>query len=151
VSNKKGGTAAMGIIVSVLIIGAIGAVGYYQVNIAPGIFASSSSTTTQAASCTPSSCINVTIPNGAGSGATSCPAGCYLPYKFTVVVGVNNTVIWTNNDVAPHTVTAKDGSFNSGNMNPGDTFEFTFTQPGSYEYGCSYHSWMNGTVVVVAG
>lgn len=141
----------MGIVVSILIVAAIGAVGYYQVAIAPSVFTSTTTTSTTTAACTPSSCVNVTIPNGAGSGASGCPAGCYLPWTVTVVVGTNNTVVWTNNDVAPHTVTAKDGSFNSGNMNPGDVFQFTFTAPGTYEYGCNYHPWMNGTVIVKSG
>jgi len=69
----------------------------------------------------------------------------------TVVIGVNNTVTWVNNDSAPHTVTADDGSFDSGNIAPAGTFTFTFTRPGTYEYYCAYHNWMLGTVIVKAG
>jgi len=73
----------------------------------------------------------------------------YDPDNITVVIGVNNTVIWTNNDNEPHTVTATDGSFDSGNMNPGATFTYTFTKPGAYSYICTYHPWMRGYVTVL--
>ena len=74
----------------------------------------------------------------------------FNPSTITVVIGVNNTVEWVNDDIAPHTVTANDGSFSSGNLNPGDTFSFTFTKQGTYMYHCNYHSWMLGTVIVKA-
>jgi len=61
---------------------------------------------------------------------------------------VNNTVEWKNNDDTPHTVTAVDKSFDSGNLNAGDVFTHTFTTPGTYQYSCSYHPWMKGTVIV---
>lgn len=50
----------------------------------------------------------------------------YSPQNVTVVKGVNNTVTWVNNDDVPHTVTATDGSFNSGNLNAGQTWAYTF-------------------------
>jgi plastocyanin len=74
----------------------------------------------------------------------------YSPATITVVIGVNNTVKWTNNDIAPHTVTATDHSFDSGNMNQGDSWSYTFTQPGIYTYFCTYHPWMKATVIVIA-
>ena len=74
----------------------------------------------------------------------------YDPDNITVVIGVNNTVVWTNNDNIPHTVTASDGSFDSGNMNPGATFTYTFTKPGSYQYICTIHPWMHGYVTVIS-
>ena len=88
--------------------------------------------------------VHVSIIPGAGSYATG-----YDPDNITVVIGVNNTVMWTNNDNEAHTVTASDGSFNSGNMNPGATFTYTFTTPGTYTYICTYHPWMRGYVVVI--
>lgn len=74
----------------------------------------------------------------------------YAPGTITVMIGVNNTVTWTNDDTAPHTVTATDHSFDSGNLNPGDTWSYTFTKPGTYNYICTYHPWMRGTIIVVA-
>jgi plastocyanin len=73
----------------------------------------------------------------------------YTPADITVVVGVNNTVKWTNNDNMAHTVTTTDGSIDSGRMNPGATFVYTFTKPGVYHYTCTYHLWMQGTVTVL--
>lgn len=86
-----------------------------------------------------------------GSGANASIAQSYSPDPVTVVIGVNNTVTWTNDDSAPHTVTANDGSFNSGNMAPTGTFTYTFTAPGTYHYHCIYHPWMVATVIVKAG
>jgi plastocyanin len=88
--------------------------------------------------------VHVSIIPGASSYATG-----YDPDNITVVIGVNNTVIWTNNDNEPHTVTASDGSFDSGNINPGATFTYTFTKPGTFRYFCTPHPWMHGYVTVV--
>ncbi len=85
----------------------------------------------------------------AGSGVNVNLPG-YTPTDITVVIGINNTVKWTNNDNMPHTVTASDGSFDSGSMNPGATYLYTFTKPGVYHYVCTYHNWMHGTVTVVS-
>jgi len=100
-----------------------------------------------------SSGVAVSIPSGAGS-----PSGApgYSPDKITLVVGANNTVTWTNNDSAHHTVTSSSvpsgaTSFNSGDLAPGATYSYTFTTPGTYTYICNYHTWMTATVTVVAG
>ncbi len=85
------------------------------------------------------------------SGAADSVSYSFSPLQVTVVIGVNNTVTWVNNDNAAHTVTAKDGSFGSGNMGAGSSFTYTFTRPGTYTYYCAYHEWMVGTVVVKAG
>lgn len=88
--------------------------------------------------------VTVILPAGVGSSNTLN----YDPPSITVVIGVNNTVTWVNNDQAIHTVTASDNSFNSGNILPGASFTYTFTTPGTFTYSCIYHSWMKGTVVV---
>ncbi len=97
-----------------------------------------------------SSGVAVSIPNGAGDGPQAAPG--YTPDKITVVIGVNNTVTWTNNDPIHHTVTSVsgNGSLNSGDMAQGATYSYTFTKPGTYNYYCVYHVWMTGTVVVEA-
>ncbi len=97
--------------------------------------------------------VKVSIPSGAANPSN---APGYAPDNITLVVGVNNTVTWSNDDTAPHTVTSVNvpagaTSFDSGNMNSGQTFSYTFTVPGTYKYHCSYHSWMTGTVTVIAG
>jgi len=71
----------------------------------------------------------------------------FSPEDLTINVG--DTVTWTNNDDSPHTVTADDDQFNSGNMNEGVTWSYTFTEAGSYDYHCNYHGSMTGTVTVV--
>ncbi|MDE1852852.1 MAG: cupredoxin domain-containing protein [Thaumarchaeota archaeon] len=91
--------------------------------------------------------VTVTIVPGAGTITTS--AG-YSPETVVVVVGVNNTVTWINDDTLPHTVTARDGSFDSGNLNPGQSYNHTFDALGVFDYYCTYHWWMHGTVVVKA-
>ncbi len=96
--------------------------------------------------------VTVNIPPG-GSDPNNGPG--FAPDKITVVIGVNNTVTWFNNDTSPHTVTSTivplgASAFDSGNMVWLTTFTYTFTVPGTYQYGCSYHPWMTGTVVVKA-
>ena len=142
---SKSGSSLAGITLAVIIAAAIVSIGYFQVDVAPVIFTTTTTTTTTAVACTPSNCVNVTIPAGAGT-----PAGApgYAPDTIVVVIGVNNTVNWVNADSSIHTVTANDNSFNSGNMNQGDSFVYTFTTPGTYKYHCIYHSWMQGTVIV---
>jgi FtsP/CotA-like multicopper oxidase with cupredoxin domain len=92
----------------------------------------------------------VSIPQGAYL-ASNAPG--YSPDTVTVVIGVNNTVEWTNNEnVTIHTVTSVsgNGSLNSGDIKPGGNYQYTFTTPGTYDYFCTYHSWMKGVVVVKA-
>ena len=101
------------------------------------------------------SAVVVSIPNGAGVGPSAAPG--YSPSTVTVVIGINNTVTWTNNDTASHTVTPANEpagatwSVGSGNMVANAAYSFTFTVPGTYTYSCAYHNWMMGTVVVKAG
>jgi plastocyanin len=57
-------------------------------------------------------------------------------------------VTWTNQDFAPHTATADDGSFDTGRLDQGETGSVTFDQPGTYTYTCTFHPNMKGTVVV---
>ncbi len=54
-------------------------------------------------------------------------------------VAPGTTVTWTNLDQLQHTVTADDGSFDSGFLDPGASFSFTFAQPGRYQYYCQPH------------
>ncbi len=89
--------------------------------------------------------VQVSIVPNAGTNESS-PG--YSPDVIHVVIGVNNTVTWTNNDQVTHTVSAIDGSFDSGLLQPGQIFVETFDTPGTYQYHCQIHPWMNGTVIV---
>ncbi|MGH2661199.1 MAG: PLDc N-terminal domain-containing protein [Actinomycetota bacterium] len=68
-------------------------------------------------------------------------------------IAVGTTVTFVNEGNNPHTVTADDGSFDSGNLDPGDSFTATFDEPGRQPYACRYHGapggfGMSGTVLV---
>jgi len=73
----------------------------------------------------------------------------FQPGSLTVPAGT--TVTWINYDPAAHTVTASDGSFDSGEILSGGRFMFTFANPGTYAYGCRIHPEMQGTIQVVSG
>lgn len=66
----------------------------------------------------------------------------------TLEVEAGTTVTFTNEDGFAHTATAKDKSFDSGNLEQDATFEQTFDTPGTYEYLCAIHNSMTGSVVV---
>lgn len=66
-------------------------------------------------------------------------------------IGTGGTVTWTNVGEVAHTVSADDGAFDSGDLDPGDTFEHTFEEAGTYSYVCAFHPNMVGTIEVVDG
>lgn len=66
-----------------------------------------------------------------------------------VVVQVGGKVIWQNQDTAPHTATADDGSFDTGTIEKGKIGSETFKEPGTFTYFCEIHPTMHGTVEVV--
>jgi plastocyanin len=76
----------------------------------------------------------------------------FTPQNVTLVIGVNNTVQWTNDDSADHTVTAlgSPALFDSHILPPKATFVYQFTKPGVYPYICTLHSWMHGWITVKA-
>jgi plastocyanin len=84
----------------------------------------------------------------AGSTGVTIKNFTFLPGTTTVHVG--DTISWTNQDIAPHTATAKDGSFDTGTINKGKTGSHTFTKAGTFPYICSIHPNMKGTVTVLA-
>jgi plastocyanin len=124
---------------------AVGMIGYLVVlpNLAYTTQTGTTSTTTSVSS---SHVVSVSISPGA---ATDVNSKGYSPDTISVVLGVNNTVSWTNRDSSPHTVTQDGGGFDSGNLPPGASYVHTFTQSGVYHYHCAYHSWMTGTVIVM--
>jgi plastocyanin len=70
----------------------------------------------------------------------------FAPAELKVAPGT--TVIWTNHDDIPHTVTSTDGAFKSHALDTDDSFSFTFERAGSYRYFCSLHPHMVGTIKV---
>ena len=71
----------------------------------------------------------------------------FVPPEISVS-SEGNIVSWTNDDSIEHTVTSDDGSFDSGPIAPGDTFDNTFDSPGEFGYHCSIHPFMTGVVIV---
>ena len=96
--------------------------------------------------------VSVMMPSGAGTN----PNISFQPSTITVVIGVNNTVVWTNADssVPAHTVvnTTAPIAFGSSTIliSNGQSFTFTFTTAGTYNYVCNIHPYMKGTVIVKA-
>jgi plastocyanin len=71
----------------------------------------------------------------------------YIP--ATIEIPAGDSVTWTNDDNAPHTVTGVDGAVPvSKGLGFGQTFTQEFDTPGTYPYYCAYHPGMKGTVVV---
>jgi hypothetical protein len=70
----------------------------------------------------------------------------YSPAGVTVNAG--DTITWTNEDAAPHTATANDGSFDTGTLDRGASGAHTFTAAGSFSYYCTIHPSMRATVTV---
>ena len=66
----------------------------------------------------------------------------------TTTINVGDSVEWTNFDVNAHTVTADDGSFDTGLLNKGESKTIVFNTSGTYAYHCTVHSWMIGKIVV---
>jgi plastocyanin len=72
----------------------------------------------------------------------------FSPASIAIEAGA--TVIWKNVSSAPHTVTSDDGqTFDSGNVQPGGTFKFTFKTAGSFSYHCNIHPYMRAVIIVV--
>ncbi len=76
-----------------------------------------------------------------------------FPVNKTVVVGVNNTIEWVNDDSVAHTVTSFQvptgaSTFNSDLILPEKTFTVTLTGPGVYKYFCAWHNWLAGVITV---
>src|SRR4051812_42138258 len=68
------------------------------------------------------------------------------PPNATVAPGT--TITWVNNDQVPHTVTANNGAFDSGTLQPGQSYSFKFDRPGTYAYHCNIHPDMSASVAV---
>ena len=84
--------------------------------------------------------------NPASKNEILIESNAFKPDSITIKVG--DTITWTNKDSYSHTVKAKNGEFDSGDMASGTTFNFTFTKEGTYDYICGIHTFMKGTIIV---
>jgi plastocyanin len=72
-----------------------------------------------------------------------------LAYRdANLVVAAGTTVEWRNGDQLGHSVTADGGAFDSGVIDPGGVWRYTFTRPGVYPFHCTPHPFMRGTITV---
>lgn len=85
--------------------------------------------------------------NGAGGDATEITIEDFA-FSGAETVSVGDTVEVTNNDSVGHTWTADGGEFDSGTLSSGDTFEHTFDEAGEFDYFCSIHPNMTGSITV---
>jgi plastocyanin len=84
----------------------------------------------------------------------------FVPSLVQVQLGLDNKVVWINEDSTAHTVTTDTGHadrysglFDSletvGLVKPGESYEFLFTEEGEFPYHCNPHPWMKGVVKVI--
>jgi plastocyanin len=97
------------------------------------------------------------MPTGSGGGAPAAPvagnAVAIQNFAFApaaLVVKVGTTVTWTNRDTDSHTVTSQNnsGPLASTALSTGQSYSYTFTKPGRYDYLCTIHPFMTATVTV---
>ena len=80
----------------------------------------------------------ITIPQGASAQQVK---QFFLPVSASVPN--DSTITWTNKDIAPHTATVDDGSFDAGTINPGSTASAMIKGQGTVPYHCNIHPWMH--------
>ena len=94
----------------------------------------------------------ISVPSGSSTPGCDETNECFIPVEVTVNVG--ETVTWSNDDSAAHTVTSgtptggPDGTFDSSLFMAGTTFSHTFDNAGEYNYFCMVHPWMTGKIQV---
>ncbi len=89
---------------------------------------------------------------GASADSAGSMAVDIVDFAFpeTLEIAVGTTVTWTNQDSDRHTVTSNPNgdAFQSGTLNEGETFSYTFDEAGTFDYYCEFHAKMKGSVVV---
>jgi len=93
-----------------------------------------------------SGAVGLATPGSAAAATVTIAFRAYQPATTTVAVG--ETVTWKNSTLMPHTATAVEGAFDSGKMNGGTSYSFTFLKAGTFLYKCLIHPTMKGTVIV---
>ncbi len=89
--------------------------------------------------------------SGGGGSAASTNAVDVVNFSFDpkdITVKTGTKVTWTFKDSAAHNVAAKDNSFKSDDLKNGQTYSYTFNTAGKYDYYCTIHQYMTGTVTV---
>ena len=106
----------------------------------------------------------IPIPQGDHNPGMRSVIDFYVPRSHSVNVG--DVITWTNDDSLPHTVTSgqgislvksmkensqgtPDGIFDSGMLNPNESWSYTFSEPGQYQYYCTLHPWVQRSITVL--
>ena len=104
-------------------------------------------TTTRPAEPTPVTTTSAPVTTTPAPVSVAIKSSTFVPNIVEISKGT--TVTWTNDDGVPHTVTSISGAFDSGNLEPGKTYSYTFNQAGPFEYSCANHpSMTHGKVIV---
>ena len=93
----------------------------------------------------------VTMPTKSSRPGCDETNTCYIPSKISIIQG--ESVTWLNEDAAFHTVTSgtyenPNGMFDSGHLDPNESFTVKFEESGTFDYFCTLHPWMKGKVIV---
>ncbi len=88
-------------------------------------------------------------PAGVKSGQVSVAIDNFSYTPSTLTVKVGSTITVTNMESVEHTLSADNGSFNTGTLNKGKSTHFKLTKPGVYSFHCEFHPFMKGSIKVV--
>lgn len=133
------------VVVAILVIGGVVALTHKSSNSNNATPSTSNSAQNKSNTSSTSSNTNQT----SAAGSVDIKNMAFTPPQINVQKG--GTVTWTNNDSVAHTVIddlSNVGGPASGNIEPGSTYSFTFNKTGSFQYHCSIHPSMRGTIVV---
>ncbi len=92
---------------------------------------------------------NQTVDQQPTARAVSIGDNFFEPAAATIDPG--DSVTWTNNGAVPHTVTADNGLFDSGVLDPGESYTVDFDGQGTVTYYCTTHPEMRGSLIVGTG
>jgi plastocyanin len=101
--------------------------------------------------CIIGSLISIDVLSGCTQQPSSGNAVTIQNYAFnpkTLTISVGGNVTWTNKDGVDHTVVSDTGVFQSGPLGNGQSYTHQFTTPGTYNYSCTIHPSMHGTIIV---
>jgi plastocyanin len=155
-AKPDGRLVALVLIAVVVVPGLIAAELYFpglQPKFQPPSSSGGAGTSTGGSGSTPVAGVKIILPNGVNLNH----ALDFTPSTVVLVIGVNNSVTWVNQDTTDHTATfttvpagVQPSSVSASDIPPGTSFgPVTFSVPGTYDYHCQFHpGWMRGTIIV---
>jgi len=113
-----------------------------------GNTAGTTASVTTVASTTASTTAASTTAASTTAATTSVTIESFLFNPASLTIKAGETVTWTNKDSVAHTITEDKGIFDSGSVNSGATYSFTFKTAGTFTYHCAIHPSMTGKIIV---